>query len=168
LFRIDNKKGLLKQDTINQSIDVTNNANWALLAKPSKRLYVEVPAAPNNNAYTVVHSHTLYGAKLGYIIGLILSFNSGYVLTAIIPVHNNIVKSITISVRALGTKPDNVECNCSNSLVILVAILRVIINFSLIASTIRWASTDVGSVCLIGIAESFAAKNIKTFEKKTY
>jgi hypothetical protein len=25
--RIDNKKGLLKQDTINQSIDVTNNAN---------------------------------------------------------------------------------------------------------------------------------------------
>jgi hypothetical protein len=33
---------------------------------------------------------------------------------------------------------------------------------------INWPSVDVRSVCPIGIAETFAVKNIKTFEKKPY
>jgi len=65
LSRTDNKKGLLIQDTINKSIDVDNNPHLVLSVKPFKRLYVEVPAAPNNNAYTVVNRYTLYGSRLG-------------------------------------------------------------------------------------------------------
>lgn len=65
LSRTDNKKGLLIQDTINKSIDVDNHAHLVLSVKPYKRLYVQVPVAPNNDAYTVVNRYTLYGSTLG-------------------------------------------------------------------------------------------------------
>jgi len=134
LSRTDSKNGLLKKDTNSHIIDVANNPHLALPAKAFKRLYTEVPAAPNNNPYTVVNIYTLYGDKLGGIWVVMLSLNTGHAFKANILVQDNKVNSVIKSLDTLGTISTKVEFICANAFgkVFITSVARIKLSLILV------------------------------------